>query len=112
MRGLSILIAMILVLSQSIGCTGRTANDARAPAEPANTTDASSQPVPSSEVSPEEQTAEVQATPDAETLPTPEDSAIAQQYQALLAEYEAEGGARIFAKRFLQLPNKIRMMPG
>ena len=103
MRRLSTMIATILVLSQTIGCTGRTANDTGAPAEPANTVEAPSRPALSSEDSPSAQAGEAQAKSDAESTPASENTAVAQQYQALLAEYEAEGGARIFAKRFLEL---------
>ena len=40
-----------------------------------------------------------------------EDIPAAKQYQALLDEYEQEGGARIFAKRFLKLAQQHRQHP-
>lgn len=46
------------------------------------------------------------ASDEAEAASTPEATAAEEQYNLLLAEYEAEGGARIFAKRFLELAEK------
>jgi hypothetical protein len=104
MRLIFPMITMILVMSLSIGCAGRNAGERTSPAEHETTAKAAStaEKTPTAEL---ENTAvdAMETTSVVEDTIASDDTPTAQQYQALLAKYEAEGGTRIFAKRFLEL---------
>lgn len=91
------LVATAFVGSQLAGCGTNSAREAGPP---------SREELSGRQLTPENQL-NAERTPNedsADQTPTPsEETLAAKEYAALLEEYESEGGARMFAKRFLKL---------